>query len=196
MGQEVYAEISAENNKDSRMRIKIIPQDMEKLKSKLLDFSKGHNRYCVLNCKCSKFTIKAEDYFAETVTEKELEQGIKNIEDDLASVLANTETLNEIVTEDVQEWAENDKRLKKVVNNVDIDIEEIIKTICNEFNKECIWNEFSTEGQSLFLYYIIIDGKLLEYVDKEALPILLQDYTLKEIKEKIDGKKGDTDRII
>ena len=30
--QEVYAEISTESNKNFRMRVKIIPQDMENLK--------------------------------------------------------------------------------------------------------------------------------------------------------------------
>ena len=194
--QEVYAEISTESNKNFRMRVKIIPQDMENLKSKLLEINPNKDKYCVLSCECSQYTIKAEDYFAESITIKELEQGIKHLEDDLANVLENTETLNEIVTEESENWTENDEKLDEVLYTSYIDIQYIIERIFESYDSEYIWDSFSKGDRKFYLYDIIRDGVLLEYADKEALSILLQDYTLKEIKEKIDAKKENTHRMI
>lgn len=194
--QEVYAEISTESNKNFRMRVKIIPQDMENLKSKLLEINPNKDKYCVLSCDGSQYTIKAEDYFAEPVTFKELEQGIKHLEDDLINVLGNTETLNEIVTEESENWAEDDERLDEVLYTSYIDIQYIIERIFESYDSEYVWDSFSKGDRKFYLYDIIRDGVLLECADKEALSILLQDYTLKEIKEKIDAKKENTDRMI
>lgn len=192
--QEVYAEISTESNKNFRMRVKIIPQqDMENLKSKLLEINPNKDKYCVLSCDGSQYTIKAEDYFVGAVTFKELEQSIKHLEDDLANVLGNTEKLNEVVTEESENWTEDDERLDEVLYNNEIDEQYIIERIFESYDAEYIWNSFRKEDRKIFLYDIIRDGVLLEYADKEALSILLKDYTLKEIKEKIDGKKGDTE---
>ena len=193
---EVYAEISTESNKNFKMRVKIIPQDMEKLKSKLLEINSNIDKYCVLSCDGSQYTIKAEDYFVGAVTFKELEQGIKHLEDDLANVLGNTETLNEVVTEESENWAEDDEKLDEVLYTSYIDIQYIIERIFESYDSEYIWDSFSKGDRKFYLYDIIRDGVLLEYADKEALSILLQDYTLKEIKEKIDAKKENTDRMI